>query len=400
MRRLAPVCALLVACGLACGSSDEVAPASATPTSVAPAATHRLLGILDPDREHMVAFALKVPVGWEATQSFTRKWDGAVATPQITLRLGAPDGSASIEYRPVLRHIWSDGPMTRQLRAQKQQFGIDPRMSPDELEPVPASVYAQQVLLPQLAKEGLVLANVHGAQEAPEERVSPQQTKRRGSVDGTLSDGSLARVECRMQLDTQMLNGDTYVSWSVVPSITRARGDLEAAYAHTRIAQESIVPNPAWQKLEQEAQQRGMQANSDASRLQHEQTMGQIQRNTAAMTAGHQQRMADIQAQGAANTARHEQRMADMDASHQSYQTRSASEDRQQEYRIDGIREVSKYADPTTGETVKVADGYDNVYRANDGIDLGNTTILATDAPIDPQQVDWQQLQKLTQQEY
>ncbi len=256
------------------------------------------------------------------------------------------------------------------------------------------------MLLPRLAKEGLVLTGVHGAQDAPEERVSAQQINRRGSIDGTLPDGSRARIECRMRLDTQQANGDTYVSWSVVPSITQARGDLEAAYAHTRIAQDSIVPNPAWQALEQQAQARGMQANSDASRRQHESTMNQIQQNTAAMTAGHEQRMADIQAQGAANTARYEQRMNDMDASQQANQGQAASDDRQQEYRIDGIREVSKYADPTTGETVKVEDGHDNVYRANTGTDLRNTTILATDAPLDPQQVDWQQLQKLTQQEY
>jgi len=128
--------------------------------------------------------------------------------------------------------------------------------------------------------------------------------------------------------------------------------------------------------------------------------MGQIQQNTAAMTAAHNQRMADIQAAGAANTAAYEQRMNDMDANMQANQAQGESSDRQQEYSVDGIREVSKYADPTTGENVKVQDGYDNVYRANDGLDMRNTTILATDAPIDPQQVDWQQLQKLTMKEY
>jgi hypothetical protein len=265
---------------------------------------------------------------------------------------------------------------------------------------MPASAYCGKVIVPRLAKEGLAIQNVHGAQDAAEERTSPQQVKRRGSVDGTLADGTKVRVECRVRIDTQQSNQETYVSWSVVPSITRARGDLEAAYAHTRTAQDSIVPNPAWQKLEQEAAQKGAQANSDASRRQHEATMGQIQQNTAAMTAAHNQRMADIQAAGAANTAAHQQRMNDMDANMQGWQAQQASSDRQHEYSVDAIREESKYADPTTGERVKVQDGYDNVYRANDGLDMGNTTILATDAPLDPQQVDWQQLQKLTLQEY
>jgi hypothetical protein len=415
------VCLLLLGFGLACGDPKALLPETA-PAAVAPAdaaspssaaspasvaspaptstATHRVLGILDPERDNMVAFALKVPIGWAASQSFSRHWEGAVSTPQITLRLEAPDKSARIEYRPLIQHIWPDGPMTQQLRAQKQQMGMDPRIAPNELEPMAASAYAQRVIVPRLGKEGIALTNLHGAQDAPEDRPSPQEINRRGSVDGTLADGSQARVECRMRLNTQEINGETFVSWSVVPSITQAKSDLEAAYANTRIAQDSIVPNPAWQKLEQEAQQRGAQANSEASRRQHEATMDNIQRNTDAMTAGHNQRMADIQAQGDANTARFDERMGAMDAAQGASQQQAASGDQQHEYRIDGIREESKYADPTTGETVKVQDGYDNVYRANNGTDLRNTTILATQAPLDPQQVDWQQLQKLTQQEY
>jgi hypothetical protein len=290
--------------------------------------------------------------------------------------------------------------MTQQLRAQKQQFGMDPRMAANELEPMPASAYCGQQIVPRLADQGLSIGSLHGAQDAAEERSSPQQVKRRGSVDGTLADGTKARVECRMWLDTQQAGQDTYVSWRVVPSITRARGDLEAAHAQTRIAQDSIVANPAWQELEQEAAQQGARANSDASRRQHESTMAQIQENTAAMTAGHNQRMADIEAAGAANTAAYQQRMNDMGAGMQAWQAQEASNDRQHEYSVDAIREVSKYADPTTGQTAKIQDGYDNAYRANDGLDLRNTTILATDAPIDAQQVDWQQLQKLTQAEY
>jgi hypothetical protein len=186
----------------------------------------------------------------------------------------------------------------------------------------------------------------------------------------------------------------------VVPSMTRSARDLEAAYAHARIAQESIVPNPTWQKLEQEVQQKGYQTNSEASRQQHESTMAGIQRNTDAMTAAHNQRMADIQRQGDANTARYQERMGAMDQNMAAWQAGQASSDRQQEYTIDGIRGESKYVDPTTGQTVKVADGYDNVYRGNNGTDLSNAPILATQSPLDPQQVDWVELQKLSMQEY
>ncbi|MES2642367.1 MAG: hypothetical protein V4850_22985 [Myxococcota bacterium] len=380
-------------------SDSPSAPAAASSPS-SPAATHRLLGILDPERNNMVAFALKVPIGWEATQSFTRQWDGAVAIPQVLLRLRSPDGAAQIEYRPIITHSWSEGPMTQGLRQQKQQMGLDTRMSTNELEPMGAAAYARQVLIPRLAQEGIVLTDLRNEQEAPEDRTSAQEVNRRGSVDGTLPNGDLARVECRIRVNVQQVNGETYYAWSVVPSITQSKSDLDAAHAHTRIAQDSIIPNPEWKRLEQDAQQRGQQANSDVSRRQHEATMESIQRSTDAMTAGHNQRMADIQRQGDANTARYNDRMNEMDRSHAAYQERSASQDRQHEYRIDGIREESKYVDPTTGETVKVADGYDNVYRANNGTDLGNTTILATEAPLDPQQVDWQQLQRLSQQEY
>jgi hypothetical protein len=110
--------------------------------------------------------------------------------------------------------------------------------------------------------------------------------------------------------------------------------------------------------------------------------------------------MADIQRQGAANTARYEERMQAMDQDHAAWQAGQASRDRQHEYTIDTIRGEHKYVDPTTGQTVKVEAGYDNVYRANTGTDLGNTTILATDAPLDPQQVDWVQLQALSQSQY
>jgi len=230
--------------------------------------------------------------------------------------------------------------------------------------------------------------------DAPDTVGDSGETLRRGSVDGTLPDGQQVRVECRMQVASMTAESERYTSWAVVPSITRTRGDLEAAHAQTRIAQESIVRNPAWQAAEQAAAAQGQQMNSEASRRQHEATMAGIQRNTEQMTAAHQQRMADIQRQGDANTAAFEARMDAMDQSHASWQERSASSDRQQAYTIDGIREEARYADPSTGQTVTAPES-NYAYRSADG-----RTLLATDAPLDPQQVDWTQLQKLTQAEY
>lgn len=166
---LASVVAVSILTSLACsGGADAGSPPGAPappPTGAAATgsasagrvATHRLLGILDPDRGNMIAFALKVPVGWATEQSFTRAWEGAVATPQVTLRLRSPDGATQIEYRPIIAHIWAEGPLTSQLRAQKQAYGIDPRIAPNEREPMAASAYARDVMLPVLAREGLVL---------------------------------------------------------------------------------------------------------------------------------------------------------------------------------------------------------------------------------------------------
>ena len=76
-------------CGAIIEAATKAAPAASaasTPPS-APARTspYRLLGILDPDRELMVAFALKMPGDWRAKQEFHRKWEGAVGLPQIYL---------------------------------------------------------------------------------------------------------------------------------------------------------------------------------------------------------------------------------------------------------------------------------------------------------------------------
>ncbi len=370
-----------------------------TPDSPPPptASPYRLLGILDPDRDNMVAFALKIPTGWRAQQSFKRQWVGATPQNQVYISLRSPDGSAQIEYLPLAAYVYSDGPMSQNLRASKQQMGMSPQLADNELPP-PSSVaaYVREQMLPYLAQNGLALDEVGNEQEAAPKREKDGRTLTRGSVDGTLPNGRRARVECRVLVSSQQINGDTYYSWTVVPSVTQAptADALAATYAHTRVAQEAIVPNPAWQKLEQDVQNRGAQMNSEASRRQHEATMGQIDANSAAMTRAHDARMGDIARQGAANTARHNDRMAAMDDNKAAFDSRMHSQDQQHQYAVDGIRGEARYADPTTGERVKVADDYRHVYSNGQGGYLGTNT------PIEAGQVNWQELQKLSQKEY
>lgn len=365
--------------------SQSISPAVAP--SPGPRSTranpYRLLGILDPDRDRMVAFALKIPSDWRAKQEFHRKWEGAVGLPQIGITLSAPDGRSQIVYFPSTQYLFSEGPMTANLRAQKRSLGLPEQASPNELAPMPPVQYLRQVFLPTLAQSGMSLRDLGNEQTAPQTRSSNGQIQSRGSIDATLPNGTRARFEVRIAQSSQQLGTDTYHSWSVVSSITQtSAGDLEAIHAHTRIAQDSIVQNPAWIKIEQEAQARGYQANQEASRQQHEATMAQIRANTEEMTRGHQQRMDAIRQFGEANTARFNQRMDQMD--------------REQRIRVDTIRSESKYVNPTTGQQVKVEDGHKHVYSSQQHPSL----FLATDTPINPGALDWQELQKVSLEQY
>lgn len=407
----------LLACDQAKPTTAEAGGTSSPAMQQAPAAAHddptgppavgaaapakgpyRLLGITDPDLGNMVAFALKVPTGWPVRQSFRREWEGAVPHNKISIAFRSPDGTQQVEYLPLSEYVYADGPMTQQLRLQKQQMGMtDTRMTANELPPMPAAQYLRQYLLPQLAQQGLALRNVGNPREtAPHRTAGSNRPESSASVDGVLPNGHPARVEVRMWLSQQQNQGETYYSWAVVPSITQTSGnDLAATYAHTQVAQESIVPNPAWQAKTAELAQRGYAANSDASRRQHEANMQQQEQFGQQMTAGHNQRMNDIARQGAANTARHNERMAGMDQQMASSQATEASRDRQHEAYVDNVvRNETKYADPGTGERTKLDNRYDHAYTDGQG------TYYQSNTPIEPGNVNWQQLQQVSQSDY
>lgn len=377
--------------------SNAAASAAGPETEeIDPASPYRLLGILDPDRNRMVAFALKVPRDWQVEQSFKREWEGAVAHNKIYISLRSPDGSSQIEYFPAAQYIYSEGPLSDSPRARAHSLGLPTQTAATEKPPMQPVNYIKQMLLSYLAQNGMALSNVGNEQNAPQQRGENGQVNMRGSVDGTLPNGHKARVECRINLSSQQLNGDTYYSWTVVPSVTQTADELEVAHTHTRVAQDSIVSNPAWQQQEREAQNRGAQANSQASRRQHEATMSQMNANTAGMTRAHEERMNNIRQFGAANTARFNQRMADMDRNKAAFDSRMSSMDRQQEIRVDTIRGESKYVDPSTGQRVKVEDGYNHVYRNRQNPDA----YYGANTPIDVGQVDWQELEKVELKDY
>ncbi|RAK68405.1 hypothetical protein [Hymenobacter edaphi] len=363
-------------------------PAAPTPAALPPDQQYRLLGVIDPDMNNIVAFALKVPRAWKVEQSFKRRWDGAVPTPQIYLALRSPDGSQQIEYLPLTQYTYTEGPMAQNMRQQMQSMGM-PQL-PNDVPPMPPLVYIKQMLLPGLAQRGLSIRNLTNETVLPAQPAANQVTKSSAYVDGELGNGRRARVECRINLQSLQANGETYHVWQVFPSITQTNGDLAASYAHTKVAQESIVSNPTWQKLNNDVVQRGQQSNYQAGErnLADQRRWADIQRQ------GHEQRMADIQRQGAASTARYNDRMNQMDVDKAAFDARMNSGQRQQEYFVDAINEKQKYADPSTGERVKVDAGYNHVYTDRQGHYYGSNT------PVNAGSVDWQELQKLSMKQY
>ena len=384
-------------------NAADSAGASATTAPPQPKGEqYRLLGILDPDFNNMVAFALKVPRGWQVNQSFKRQWDGQVPTSQVYVSFRSPDGAQRVDYLPLSNFVYSDGPMARSLREQKQAMGMtDTRMAPNELAPISALAYLKRYFLPQLAQNGMALRNVGNERETAPTPVPAQpggapSTKSSASVDGVLPNGNKARIEIRMNAAQMNNNGEVFYSWTVVPSITQTSADnLAATYAHTKTAQESIVNNPAWQQKNNDLVKKGYAANSEASRRNHEMMMGNIAQQTAANTAAHNQRMAAIAQQGAANTARHNERMAAADQRMADYKAADASRDRQHEYYVDNaIRNETKYANPSTGEQVKLDNRYEHSYTDSKG------TYYQSNTPIKSSDVNWQELGKVSVNDY
>src|SRR5690349_15525157 len=76
----------------AAASTEATVVDKASSPGAEPTSPYRIMGVLDPERDRMVAFALKVPSGWRTQQEFHRTWQGAVGLPQIAITLDAPDG--------------------------------------------------------------------------------------------------------------------------------------------------------------------------------------------------------------------------------------------------------------------------------------------------------------------
>lgn len=375
--------------------ASSPAPGGGQPDADAPAQgdTYQLLGIKDPELG-IVASVMKIPRGWRAKQAFQRQWNGANPVIQVYVVFRSPDAKQQIEYLPGSQYVYSDGPGPGNLRMQKQAMGIDPRMAENELPPMPALSYLRNYLLPMMAQQGVTLRDMGNEREtAPHPEASPGSDKPHmassASVDGILPNGNRARVEVRIGRNEMRNNQDVYYSWWATPSITQTGdGDLDATYAHTETAQASVVYNPAWLGKNRELVAAGNRATSDAIRSQHAASMeniaqwGRINRANAAASS------ARLKSDAATTAALRDQNAA-------AYDARMARNDRNNELFADVvINGEAKYANPTTGERIKIDSSYDHTYTDNNGYYYQSNT------PLESDDVNWQEMQKVPFDDY
>lgn len=358
---------LLATCVTACDgqTSSATPPKMARPASPAKApapATSRyeVRGLLDPGINNMVAFAFKIPRGWQLHQSFTRAWSGAVPSNVIYISLRSPDKHSSIEYLPEAGYHYVDGPQTRSMNQMAAQYGGV--RDPSRLAPMPPVAYLKAMLLPQLARTAGGHIRLTGEHAGPIENLGQGRQRATGYVDGVLPSGRPVRLDAMLTSLTNNLNGEVYCSWTATTSVTQSDTDLAATYAYNLAAQKSVVLNPVWQQQIQQLTNNGVQSNNAEAQKRYA-----IQK--------------DLQ-----------------DYQHKTYSeiaaNRSASQDRQSEAFGDYIRGEAKYEDAATGQRVKVADGYSHVYSDRQG------STLSTNVPLDAGQVNWQELQRVETKNY
>ena len=363
MKRLVILTALLLGSGLAAcnGQTPTAAKKTARPTTAArPAAPYEVRGIIDPGINNMVAFAFKIPRGWQLHQSFQRAWSGAVPSNVIYINFYSPDKRNGIEYLPEANYHYVDGPQTRSMAQMAAQYGGAPR-DPGSLPPMPPVAYIKNVLMPQLAKAGAQV-RVTGEQANAVENLGQGRMRASGYVDGVLASGRKVRLSAMLTSLTNNLSGEVYCNWTANTSVTQSDTNLEAIYAYNLAAQKSVVLNPVWQQQIQQLTHTGVQSNNaEAQKRMAIQKDFQDYRNKL---------YSDV----AAN--------------------RRASQDRRSEAFSDALRGEAKYEDAATGQRVKVTDGYSHVYQDRQG----NT--LSTNTPLDAGQVNWQELQRVETKNY
>lgn len=381
---------LLAACGTApaeqaattaAAADTTVALATATTTaatSMSPAAAptprYDIRGIFDPGFDGMVAFALKIPHGWTLQQSFGRRWIDHYPIEEIFNSIASPDGKTVFVGLPQLSYSYVDDPQMQQImRLGEQQSEQHDKSFVAPLLPV---AYLKTVLLPLLAQQAHVKARVVAEHQDPVQ-TDPQTHGQlaTGYVDAVLDDGSKLRLQTQLLVFSSPMTTPqagrmaTSYNWTADNLLIQTAGDLATAVAQQAAVQKSIAVNPAWAQKNAALKQRGSEANNQLRQQQTQQMLQQAQQRLAQQRQQFAQHNAAWAAQQHAN-----------DQSSAAFR--------------DYLGGQTLYQNAETGQRTRVESGYNHVYQ--DG--QGNT--LSTNAPLDGNHVNWQELQQVELKNY
>lgn len=351
-----------------------LAPAPVSPTALPPAPRYDVRGIFDPDFGGLVAFALKIPHGWTMRQSFQRRWIDNYPVEEIFNSVASPDGKTVFVALPQFPYTYVDDPQMQQfMRLAEQQSGQHDKSFVAPLLPVP---YLKTVLLPLLAQQAHIQARVVAEHQDPV-RTDPQThgQSATGYVDAVLADGSKLRLQTQLVVfsgsivTAQAGRMAKSYTWTADNLLIQTAGDLATAVAQQAAVQKSIAVNPAWAQQNAALKQRGSEANNELRQQQTQQMLQQAQQRLAQQRQQFAQHHAAWAAQQHAN-----------DQSSQAFR--------------DYLGGQALYQNAETGQRTRVESGYNHVYQ--DG--QGNT--LSTNAPLDGNHVNWQELQQVELKNY
>lgn len=356
-----PFCAVIASCDAQTSkfgkmqTTDSIKQAAARPP-------YELHGILDPGINNMVAFALQTPTDWKLQQSFTRTWNGSTPISQIYIKVISPDQATTIEFLPHSPYYYADGPTTRSLRQTAASYGYPQQANPGEMAPMPPSEYLKRVYLPYLAQNGMRVQIIK-ENSLPAKTLSATTQMYTAYLDGE-TNGRKVRVDCMLNLTTTNMNGEVYYNWEAYPSviITDSNGNLDELYKHVLQARNSFRANPSWTQRNNQLVQNGNIANAEINRRNYEMQrdyQDHIQRKNKEVT-----------------------------------DDRNRSVDQRNEAFRDLIGGEAKYADPLTGERVKLADKFNHVYKDRQGNYIG------TNQSVNETAFDWVELQRLETRQY
>jgi hypothetical protein len=359
---LIPFCSFIASCDAQNAKPKKMNAADSTvqATATAKKYPYELHGILDPGINNMVAFALQTPTSWQLQQSFTRIWNGSTPIHQVHIKVTSPDQTSSIEFLPHTPYYYADGPTTRSLRQTAASYGYPQQANPGEMAPMPPLEYLKRMFLPYLAKNGLRV-QARNEQALPAKTISANTQTYTAYIDGE-ANGKKVRLDCLVYLTTTNMNGEVYYNWQAYPTIILTNGNLDEMYKHVAQARNSLMANPAWTQRNNQLVQNGNIANEDINRRNHE------------MNRDYQE---------------HIQR-----SNQQVTEDRNRSIDQRNESFRDAIGGTGKFADPETGDRVRLADKYNHVYKDRNGNYIGS------DKAVNAAEFDWVELQRLETRKY